>query len=54
MKNRREVATERGWPSTWLNNQAAGYVSRTPGGAVSCSIIRTFRWRPLPRSIYWQ
>jgi hypothetical protein len=31
MKNRREVATERGWPSTWLNNQAAGYVSRTPG-----------------------
>jgi hypothetical protein len=27
----REVAEERGWPSTWLNNQAAGYVSRTPG-----------------------
>ena len=27
----REVAAERGWPSTWLNNQAAGYVSRTPG-----------------------
>jgi hypothetical protein len=27
----REVATEHGWPSTWLNNQAAGYVSRTPG-----------------------
>lgn len=27
----REVADERGWPSTWLNNQAAGYTSRTPG-----------------------
>jgi hypothetical protein len=27
----REVAAERGWPSTWLNSQAAGYVSRTPG-----------------------
>ncbi|MDD4866083.1 MAG: DUF6036 family nucleotidyltransferase [Mycobacterium sp.] len=27
----REVAAERGWPSTWLNNQAAAYVSRTPG-----------------------
>jgi len=27
----REVANERGWPSTWLNNQAAGYTSRTPG-----------------------
>lgn len=27
----REVATEYGWPSTWLNNQAAGYVSRAPG-----------------------
>jgi hypothetical protein len=27
----REVAAEHGWPSTWLNNQAAGYVSRTPG-----------------------
>lgn len=27
----REVAVEQGWPSTWLNNQAAGYVSRSPG-----------------------
>ncbi len=27
----REIAVERGWPSTWLNNQAAVYVSRTPG-----------------------
>lgn len=27
----REVANERGWPSTWLNNQAAGYISRAPG-----------------------
>ena len=27
----REVAVEHGWPSTWLNNQAAVYVSRTPG-----------------------
>jgi hypothetical protein len=27
----REVAAKNGWPSTWLNNQAAVYVSRTPG-----------------------
>lgn len=27
----REIAVERGWPSTWLNNQAAAYVARTPG-----------------------
>ncbi|UQX12557.1 hypothetical protein M5I08_10220 [Candidatus Mycobacterium methanotrophicum] len=27
----REVAADRGWPTTWLNNQAASYVSRTPG-----------------------
>lgn len=27
----REIAVEHGWPSTWLNNQAAVYVSRTPG-----------------------
>lgn len=27
----RAVAAEHGWPSTWLNNQAAVYVSRTPG-----------------------
>ncbi|AFV14861.1 MULTISPECIES: DUF6036 family nucleotidyltransferase [Mycobacterium] len=27
----REVATEHRWPSSWLNNQAASYVSRTPG-----------------------
>lgn len=27
----REVADEMGWPRTWLNNQASGYVSRTPG-----------------------
>ncbi|HNM83523.1 MAG: hypothetical protein U0Q20_02330 [Mycobacterium sp.] len=27
----REIAVEHGWPSTWLNNQAAAYVSRTPG-----------------------
>ncbi|MGV7570763.1 hypothetical protein PJL70_08130 [Mycobacterium kansasii] len=26
-----EVAIEQGWPSRWLNNQAAGYVSRKPG-----------------------
>ncbi|MDX1886828.1 hypothetical protein [Mycolicibacterium sp. 120270] len=27
----RKVATDNGWPSTWLNSQAASYVSRTPG-----------------------
>ncbi|SKY99156.1 Nucleotidyl transferase of uncharacterised function (DUF2204) [Mycobacteroides abscessus subsp. bolletii] len=27
----REIAREKHWPSTWLNNQAAVYVSRTPG-----------------------
>lgn len=27
----REVAIEQGWPSTWLNNQAACYVSRKRG-----------------------
>ncbi len=27
----REVADERGWPRTWLNNQASSYVSRAPG-----------------------
>lgn len=27
----RQVAAEHRWPSTWLNNQAASYVSRTPG-----------------------
>ena len=27
----RQVAAEHGWPSTWLDNQAASYVSETPG-----------------------
>jgi hypothetical protein len=27
----REVASEMGWPATWLNNQASSYVSRRPG-----------------------
>ncbi|BCI84622.1 hypothetical protein MTY66_62470 (plasmid) [Mycolicibacterium sp. TY66] len=27
----REVATDMGWPSTWLNNQASTYVARNPG-----------------------
>lgn len=27
----REVAVKFGWPSTWLDNQAAGYVARVPG-----------------------
>lgn len=27
----RDIARERLWPSTWLNNQASVYVSRTPG-----------------------
>lgn len=27
----REVASEFGWPSTWLNNQADSYIARTPG-----------------------
>lgn len=27
----REVANEMQWPTTWLNNQASSYVSRTPG-----------------------
>jgi hypothetical protein len=27
----REIAAGNGWPSTWLNNQAAVYVSRAPG-----------------------
>lgn len=27
----REVAREKHWPTTWLNNQAVGYASRTPG-----------------------
>ncbi|MBN3458387.1 hypothetical protein JNN96_30565 [Mycobacterium sp. DSM 3803] len=27
----REVATENGWPTTWLNNQAAMYAARQPG-----------------------
>jgi methylmalonyl-CoA mutase cobalamin-binding subunit len=26
----REVARERGWPASWLNNQASAYVSRMP------------------------
>jgi hypothetical protein len=26
-----EIAADRHWPSTWLSNQAASYVSRTPG-----------------------
>lgn len=26
-----EIAAEHNWPTTWLNNQAAGYASRTPG-----------------------
>lgn len=31
----REIAAEKGWPSTWLNDQAAMYVARKPGlGAV--------------------
>ncbi|MUL61083.1 hypothetical protein B5P44_00590 [Mycobacterium sp. CBMA 213] len=27
----RDIARERRWPSTWLNNQASVYASRTPG-----------------------
>lgn len=27
----REIAAENHWPTTWLNNQASVYVSRTPG-----------------------
>lgn len=27
----REIARERSWPTTWLNNQAVAYASRTPG-----------------------
>lgn len=27
----REIANEKHWPSTWLNNQAVVYASRTPG-----------------------
>lgn len=27
----RETANEYGWPTTWLNNQASGYVARHPG-----------------------
>jgi hypothetical protein len=27
----RDMARERNWPSTWLNNQASVYASRTPG-----------------------
>lgn len=27
----REIATENGWPTTWLNNQASVYVARRPG-----------------------
>jgi hypothetical protein len=27
----REVATQIGWPRSWLNNQASSYMSRTPG-----------------------
>lgn len=27
----REVATENGWPSTWMNNQASSYVARDRG-----------------------
>lgn len=27
----RDIARERHWPSTWLNNQASVYASRTPG-----------------------
>lgn len=27
----REIARENGWPTTWLNNQAASYVARHPG-----------------------
>lgn len=27
----REIAKENGWPTTWLNNQAASYVARRPG-----------------------
>jgi len=27
----RDIARERQWPSTWLNNQASVYASRTPG-----------------------
>ncbi|TEA09141.1 DUF6036 family nucleotidyltransferase [Mycobacteroides salmoniphilum] len=31
----RQIAHAKGWPSTWLNNQASVYASRTPGqGAV--------------------
>lgn len=27
----REIAREKQWPSTWLNNQAAAYAARNPG-----------------------
>lgn len=27
----RDVASEKGWPTTWLNNQASSYVARNPG-----------------------
>lgn len=27
----REIANENRWPTTWLNNQAASYLARTPG-----------------------
>lgn len=27
----REIAAEKGWPSTWLNDQASAYVARQPG-----------------------
>lgn len=27
----REIAREKQWPSTWLNNQAAAYAARKPG-----------------------
>lgn len=33
----REVADEMGWPRTWLNNQASGYVSRRLGRSVDMS-----------------
>jgi hypothetical protein len=45
----REIAGEHGWPSTWLNNQAAGYVSRTRVKVSRCSTIRIYRsWSPHP------
>lgn len=40
----RETAVENGWPTTWLNNQAAMYAARQPGqGTPGYSITRIYR-----------